>query len=149
MPTPTRITWSQIVNEFWDLWNFPNCIGAIDGKHVKFQAPPNGGSKYFNYKHRFSVVLLALVDARYKFTVVDIGSYGRNSDGEIFAHSKLGKYLETHLGIPEDKQLPGTTCLAPHVIVGDEAFTLKTYLILDPTKPVGILIIDSTKLVCF
>ena len=50
---------------------------------------------------------MALVDARYKFTVVDIGSYGRNSDGGIFAHSKLGKYLETYLGIPEVKQLPG------------------------------------------
>jgi hypothetical protein len=25
------------------------------------------------------------------------GSYGRNSDGGIFAHSKLGRYLETHL----------------------------------------------------
>jgi hypothetical protein len=43
------------------------------------------------------------------------GSYGRNSDGGIFAHSKLGKHLETHLGIPEDKQLSGTLCLAPHV----------------------------------
>jgi hypothetical protein len=71
---------------------------------------------------------LALVDAYYKFTVVDIGSYGRNSDGGIFAHSKLWKYLETHLDIPEDKQLPGTSCLAPHVIVSDEAFLLKTCL---------------------
>jgi len=47
-------------------------------------------------------------------------------DGGIFAHSKLGKYLETHLGIPEDKQLPGTSCLAPRAIVGDEAIPLKT-----------------------
>jgi hypothetical protein len=31
--------WSQIVNAFWDLWNFPNCIDAIDEKHVKVQAP--------------------------------------------------------------------------------------------------------------
>ena len=69
-----------------------------------------------------TVFLLALVDVRYKFTVVDIGSYGRSRDGGIFAHSKLWKYLETHLGIP------GISCLAPHVIVGDEAFSLKTYL---------------------
>jgi hypothetical protein len=95
---------------------------------VNSQAPPNSGSKFFNYKHSFSDVLLALVDARYKFTVVDIGSYGRNSDGETFAHSKLGKYLETHLGIPEDKQLPGTSCLAPHVIADDDACPLKTNL---------------------
>jgi hypothetical protein len=70
MPTSTRTSWSQIVNDFWDLWNFPNCIGAIDGKYVKVQAPPNSGSKFCNYKYSFSVVLLALVDARYKFTVV-------------------------------------------------------------------------------
>jgi hypothetical protein len=76
----------------------------------------------------FSVVLLALVDACYKFTVVDIRSYGKNSNEGIFAHSKLGKYLETHLGILENKWLPRTSCLAPHVIVGDETFPLKTYL---------------------
>jgi hypothetical protein len=70
-----------------------------------------------------------LVDAHYIITVVDIGSYGRNGDGGIFVHSKFGKYLETHLGIPEDKQLPGTLCLAPHVTMGDEAFPLKTYLL--------------------
>ena len=55
------------------------------------------------------------------------GSYGRKSGGGIFPHSKFEKYLETHLGIPEDKQLPGTWCLAPHVIMSDEAFPLKTY----------------------
>ena len=46
----------------------------------------------------------------------------------FFAHSKLGNYSETHLGIPEDKQLPEILCLTPHVIMGDEAFPLKTYL---------------------
>ena len=110
MSTPIRTTESQIVNDFWVLWNFPNYIGAIDGKDVKIRAAPNSGSKFFSHKHSFSVVQLALVDAHYKFTVVDIGSYRRNSDGVIFAHSKQGKYLETHLGIPEDEQLPATLC---------------------------------------
>jgi hypothetical protein len=63
-------------------------------------AAPNSGSKFFSYKHGLSVVLLALADARYKFAVVDIGSYGGNSDGGIFAHSELGKYLETYLRHP-------------------------------------------------
>jgi hypothetical protein len=31
----------------------------------------------------------------------------RNSNGGIYAYSKLWKYLETHLGIQDDKQLPG------------------------------------------
>ncbi|KAL6420766.1 hypothetical protein ACFW04_014010 [Cataglyphis niger] len=51
------------------------------------QALPSSGSKFFNYKKSFSVVLLALVDAYYKFIIVD-----------------------------------------PHIIVGDETFPLKTYL---------------------
>jgi len=49
---------------------------------------------------------------------------------EGFLHiQNLGKYLETHLDIPEVKQLPGTLCLAPHVIMGDEGFPLKTYFL--------------------
>jgi hypothetical protein len=37
--------------------------------------------------------------------------------------------LETQLDLPQGKQLPGTLCLVPHVIMGNEAFPLKTYLL--------------------
>jgi hypothetical protein len=36
---------------------------------------------------------LALVDARYKFTVGNIGYCGKNNNGGIFAHSNLGKLI--------------------------------------------------------
>lgn len=130
MPEPTEERWKQIANDFWTNQNFPNCIGALDGKHVTIQAPPNTGSNFFNYKKTFSVVLLALVDAQYNFIVVDVGAYGKNSDGGILAHPKLEKSLENgSLNIPKDEFLPGTTISAPYVILGDEAFPLKTYLI--------------------
>lgn len=75
MPKPTQELWTKIEEEFRTIWNFPNCIGAIDGKHVNIRAPWNSGSLYFNYKKYFSTVLLAVVDAKYKFIIVDIGAY--------------------------------------------------------------------------
>ncbi|CAK1603724.1 unnamed protein product [Parnassius mnemosyne] len=121
--------WRKIAEDFEKLRGFPNCIGALDGKHFVIKAPANSGSIYFNYKHTFSIVLLALVDACYKFIAVDFGAYGRNSDGGIFAQCNLGKRLENGtLHVPIGKNLPGSSTFAPYVIVGDEAFPLKTYL---------------------
>lgn len=31
---PTAENWRKVAKDFEDLWNYPNCIGAIDGKHV-------------------------------------------------------------------------------------------------------------------
>lgn len=90
IPTPDKKQWKEIANRFSSLWNFPNCNGALDGKHVQITAPANCGANYFNYKKTFSVVLLELVDADYRFIAMDIGSYGKNSDGGIFSNSKLG-----------------------------------------------------------
>lgn len=80
MPPPSETDWKNHAHNFLTKWNFPNCIGAIDGKHVRIQCPPNSGSLYFNYKGFFSVVVLAVVDADYKYIVVDVGSFGRESD---------------------------------------------------------------------
>ena len=42
--------WKALADEFAEHWNFPNCIGAIDGKHIVMKRPINSGSYYFNYK---------------------------------------------------------------------------------------------------
>ena len=63
MPVPHEADWMAIAKGFQDQWQFPNCISAIDGKH---------GSSFFNYKGTFSIVLMALGDADYCFTLVDV-----------------------------------------------------------------------------
>lgn len=123
--------WKSIADKFERRWNFPHCIGAIDGKHVVMRAPGNTGSLYFNYKGTFSTVLLALVDADLKFIAIDVGAYGRNSDGGIFAQSNLGKSLALNaLNLPEDEVIPNAEQLGklPYVIVGDAAFPLQKHL---------------------
>jgi len=79
MPEPTQEHWLKIAETFLSVTNFPNCIGAIDGKHIRIVKPAHSGSLYYNYKHFFSTVLLAICDANYCFIAVDIGDYGKNS----------------------------------------------------------------------
>jgi len=74
--------------------------------HV-IQAPAKSRSLFFNYKKTFSIVLLTLVDANYRFIAVDIGSYGRQSDGRTLKNSILGQKLEKNeLDFPDDADLP-------------------------------------------
>ena len=71
---PTPAEWMSVGKGFAERWNFHNTIGALDGKHIAIRCPMNTDSVYYNYKGYHSVVLLALVDAEYRFLYVDVGS---------------------------------------------------------------------------
>ena len=49
MPCPNKDLWMNTARRFEEGWNFPHCIGALDGKHIVIQAPPNSGSQLHNY----------------------------------------------------------------------------------------------------
>ena len=66
----------------------------MDGKHVTIKCPVQGGSTFFNYKHFNSIVLIAIVDADYKFIYVDVGCNGRVSDGGVFGRSEIRNSIE-------------------------------------------------------
>jgi len=53
MPTPKQMTWFKIMNDFWDLWNFPKSTGATNVKLEKILTPLNSGSKVFHLKPPF------------------------------------------------------------------------------------------------
>lgn len=131
MPVPKEEDWRAIAAEFLERWNFPNCLGSIAGKHVVIQASPCSGSQFYNYKGTYSVVLLAVVDAIYCFRVVDVGAYGKGSDGGTLRDSAFGQALQDGtLEIPPPASLPGAEDLGPvpHVFVVDEAFPLRPNL---------------------
>lgn len=126
---PTEEDWRQISEGFKINWNLPNCVGAIDGNHVRIRAPYNSGSQYFNYKETFSIVLFAVCDYKYCFTYVDIGGYESQSDGGILKASVFGYKLNNNqLNLPDDAPFPGIIEKKPYYFVGEEAFPLQINL---------------------
>ncbi|XP_043216296.1 protein ALP1-like [Amphibalanus amphitrite] len=129
LPAPTRATWERSEEIFRTQWNFPNCVAALDGKHVVLQAPSNSGSEYYNYKKSFSIVLLAAVDGAYRFVYTSVGSAGRESDGGIFRRSDLAAKLQDGtLDLPPPKAIDQRGTTLPSVIVADEAFPLTVHM---------------------
>ena len=94
--------------------------------------PWRSGSLYYDYKGTCSTVLMALVDADLKFIAIETGSFGRNSDGGIFARCPLGQRIASgQFNFPENQPLPDFQRVGPmpFVAVGDEAFPLLTNLL--------------------
>lgn len=131
--TPTsQESWEEISRGFYTRWNFPNCIGALDGKHVRLTCPANSGSLYHNYKGSFSIVMLALVDSDYVIRYVDIGSEGRVADGGIWRSCSFQRWLRAHLlNIPPPKAWPNDDQSGPmpYTIVADDAFAMSRNLL--------------------
>lgn len=123
LPEPNRDQWIDISNKFYTKTQFPNCVGAVDGKHIRCVNPKNSGSIYFNYKKFFSIVLMAVVDAEYCFISIDVGAYGREGDSSVFKECPFGKKLYAEiLDLPAPAILPNTNANPqPFVIVADEA----------------------------
>lgn len=84
MLEPTENDFKKIAQSFWDRWQFPNCIGSIDGKHVRIKKPSKSDSMYYCYKSFCSIGLLAVTDANYKFVMMNVGSYGKENDAGDF-----------------------------------------------------------------
>ena len=64
---------------------------------------------------------MAVADADYGFTYVDVGAYGRENDANIFANSTFGQRLQ-HGTLQLPSADPGDL---EYVFIGDEAFQLQ------------------------
>ncbi|XP_066910825.1 putative nuclease HARBI1 [Clytia hemisphaerica] len=126
----TSEEWKEIANQFQEQWNFPHVIAAIDGKHIRIECPKKSGSLCYNYKGFYSIVLLAVCDANYCFTLYDVGSYGSNNDSGVLANSEMGmRFEEKDFDLPKDEKLSGCNFgPLPYFLVGDEIFPLKYWL---------------------
>ncbi|XP_050724594.1 uncharacterized protein LOC127002554 [Eriocheir sinensis] len=121
--------WNEVAPQFSTRWNYHNCGGALDDKHVGIRKPDNAGSQYFNYKKFHSVILLALADAQYRFLYVDVGAEGGAGDAGTWSRCNLLIAIEkSRIGFPRGNKLPNDNIQVPFHIIGDDAFSLKTWL---------------------
>ena len=96
---------------------------------MKIKKPPKSGSVYHNYKGFFSVILMTLIDAAYRFRWVDIGTEGSCSDAQIFNICELRNKIEYgSVGFPEAEPIEPDGLDIPYFILADDAFALKTWL---------------------
>ena len=124
--------WLLVAQEYERRWNMPHCIGSVDGKHIRINQPRNSGSYFHNYKDFFSIVLMAIVSADYKFLYVDIGAEGKASDGGIWRKTSFYQCLNDPsnlLKLPGASEVEGIPVRIPYFLVGDDAFALSPNLL--------------------
>lgn len=88
--------WKKIADNCYCIWNFPNCIGCIDGENLLCRSLWDLAPWYmtsdicFNY----SIAFMTVYDSRYRIILSNMGQNGRSSDGGIFAYSHFGVAFE-------------------------------------------------------
>lgn len=116
-----------MAKDFQDRWQFINCGGAMDGKHIRIVPPSKSGSTYYNYKSFHSIVLMGLVNSNYEFIYVDVGKNGRLSDGGVLEYTEFHrKLLANELNLPDNNE---TVNNLNYVFIGDEAFSLDDHFL--------------------
>ena len=130
VPT-TPAEWEQVAEGYLNKWNFPHVLGSLDGKHVACQCPPGSGSQYYNYKKFYSIVLLAMVDADYKFIWADLGGKGSASDAQIWNDSDLKEAVENGtMPLPQPRPLPHDNQDTSYFFIGEYKFNTLDFLFM-------------------
>ena len=130
-PPLSEEAWTNVSAGFEQRWNFPNALAAIDEKHVIIQAKFHQILLLFILitKKRSNIVLMAVCDAKYNFTLVDIRDTGRQNDDSVYANNLLVYAIENDLfNIPQPSKLLQSEGTLPYVFTGDDAFGLKSHV---------------------
>ena len=118
--------WLLISKEFDDRFSFPNCLGALDCKHITLQSPICSNNLLNGHKQSFNTVLTALVDAKWNFIYVNMRRKGRKNDNISFKNSSLYQgLLKNTMHVPSDRALPSETHPMPYVVIAGHEFPLK------------------------
>lgn len=125
---PSHDDFRKIAREFELRWQFPMAVGAVDGSHINVQVPRLEKTGYFDYKHNYSMTLMAICDANYEFYFCQCGQSGRNNDRRIWESTGAHATLVKPGSLPDSARVINGT-LVPYFLLGDSAFGEHKHLI--------------------
>lgn len=117
----------KAIDEFQNISEFPQVIGAVDGSHIPIKKPKDSPNAYYNRKSFHSVILQGVCDANYKFTDVSTGYPGRMHDARVFRISRIGNEL-INGQFPNDPVDRIGQIDVPPMLLGDPAYALRPNL---------------------
>lgn len=127
------VTEEEFQNKILDmeeLWQFPFSWGAVDGCHIPIKCPPGGQEsckEYHNFKNFYSIVLMSLVDAKYRFMWGSCGFPGNSHDSIILQSTSLWSKIQEGNLLPKFSQCEQGVHVPP-LLLGDSAFPFETWL---------------------
>ncbi|KAL7743471.1 hypothetical protein ACLKA6_018609 [Drosophila palustris] len=132
--TPAKV--HKCTQGFLNLFGFPQCFGAIDGRHFAIKPCAADAANYRNQKGWCSIIVLALVDHRSRFMYLNVGSPGRFNVSEAFEKSSLKKLMQRNPILKNNaKRIAGVD--VPVVLIGDSAYKFSKILMKPYSKSRG------------
>ncbi|KMQ82753.1 nuclease harbi1, partial [Lasius niger] len=107
-----------VMRGFEEASGFPRTIGAIDGTHIRIDAPKENPADYVNRKGFHSIQLQLVCDQKTLITHCYTGYPGFVHDQRVYRHSEVANFLNDEQKFPADSH-----------ILGDAAYELHQHLL--------------------
>ena len=111
-----------------ELWQFPCCWAAVNGCNIPIKCPDGGAEaakEYHNFKNFYSIVLMGLIDAKYRFVLTSVGIPGNTDDAMILQTTQLWKDITENGIIPSTSKTISDVEVGP-LIAANSAFPSTT-----------------------
>ena len=113
----TKKEWEFIAENFAMNWQFPNCIGVLDGSYFN------------NYKGVNNMVLSAVVGADYQFISIEVGSIARIQDTSVLMPSDIREVIKNaNTFLPKEKII-GNGRKLPYVFLSSNVFPIQKHIL--------------------